>query len=91
MTAKSKTRNKNILLYADSETNSNALYATGFFCPDAFVFIRTARGRRILVMSDLEMDRARQQSQVDRVLSWSRIAASLEKAGLPRLSLYYMR
>jgi Xaa-Pro aminopeptidase len=80
MTAKSKTRNKNILLYADSETNSNALYATGFFCPDSFVFIRTARGRRILVMSDLEMDRARVQSNAHRVLSLARYTKLAESS-----------
>jgi Xaa-Pro aminopeptidase len=69
MRAKSSTRNKNILLYADSESDANVLYATGFFCPDPFVFIRTAKGRRIYVMSDLEIDRARTQSNAHRVLS----------------------
>jgi Xaa-Pro aminopeptidase len=69
MRAKSKTRGKNILLYADSESDANVLYATGFFCPDPFIFIRTAKGRRIYVMSDLEIDRTRAQSNAHRVLS----------------------
>ena len=69
MRAKSKTKNKNILLYAASESNANMLYATGFFCPDPFIFIRTATGRRIYVMSDLEIDRARTASNAHRVLS----------------------
>jgi len=69
MRVKSKTRNKNILLYADSESDANVLYATRFFCPDPFIFIRTAKGRRIYVMSDLELDRARTQSNAHRVLS----------------------
>ena len=68
MKVKPKTRNKNILLYADSESDANVLYATRFFCPDPFIFIRTARGRRIYVMSDLEIDRARTQSNAHRVL-----------------------
>ena len=69
MRTKSNTRNKNILLYADSESDANVLYATGFFCPDPFIFIRTAKGRRIYVMSDLEIDRTRVQSNAHRVLS----------------------
>jgi Xaa-Pro aminopeptidase len=68
------------LLYAASETDADILYPTGFFAPDPFLFIQKGR-TRILVMSDLEMDRARKHARVDRVLSWSRIAASLEKAG----------
>jgi Xaa-Pro aminopeptidase len=78
-----KTRGKNVLLYASSESDANILYATGFFCPDPFIFIRTARGRRIYVMSDLEIDRARSQSNAHRVLSlsdYSRIAGKGKRA-----------
>jgi Xaa-Pro aminopeptidase len=63
-----------ILLYASSESDADALYATRFKCPDPFVFIRTRSGRRIMVMSDLEIDRARKQSTAHRVLSFSRYA-----------------
>jgi Xaa-Pro aminopeptidase len=56
------------------------LYPTGFFAPDPFLFIQKGR-RTILVMSDLEMDRARRQARVGRVMSWSKIAAPLEKNG----------
>jgi Xaa-Pro aminopeptidase len=66
------------LLYAASETDADILYPTGFFAPDPFLFIQQGR-TRILVMSDLEMDRARKQARVDRVLSWSKIAGRLEK------------
>ena len=38
--------------------------------PDPFVFLE-AGGRKILLMSDLEVDRARQQARVDEVLSLS--------------------
>src|SRR5512139_340119 len=68
------------LLYAASETDADILYPTGFFAPDPFLFIQKGR-TRILVMSDLEMDRARSQATVDRVLSWSKLAAPLEKGG----------
>jgi Xaa-Pro aminopeptidase len=52
------------LIYAASETDADLLYATGFFAPDPFLFIGLGR-RRLLVMSDLEMDRARHQARVD--------------------------
>jgi Xaa-Pro aminopeptidase len=68
----SRIKGKNILLYADSESNANILYATKFFCPDPFIYIQTASGRRILVMSDLEIDRARKQTTVNQVLSLSK-------------------
>jgi Xaa-Pro aminopeptidase len=70
------------LLYAASETDADILYPTGFFAPDPFLFIQKG-STRILVMSDLEMDRARKQAHVHRVLSWSRTAAQLEKDGKP--------
>ncbi|MEJ2722675.1 MAG: Xaa-Pro peptidase family protein [bacterium] len=62
-------KNKNLLMYACSETDANMLYATNFFCPDPFIFIRTAAGKRHLVMSDLEIDRAKKQSNAHRVHS----------------------
>jgi len=68
------------LVYAASETDADILYPTGFFAPDPFLFIQKGR-TRILVMSDLELDRARHQARVDRVLSWSKVAAPLEKDG----------
>jgi Xaa-Pro aminopeptidase len=68
------------LIYAASETDADILYPTGFFAPDPFLFIQKGR-TRILVMSDLEMDRARAQATVERVLSWSKLAAPLEKGG----------
>ena len=70
------------LLYAASETDADILYPTGFFAPDPFLFIQKGR-RTFMVMSDLEMDRARNQARIDRVLSWSRIASSIGKNGQP--------
>jgi Xaa-Pro aminopeptidase len=68
------------LLYAASETEADILHPTGFFAPDPFLFIQKGK-KKILVMSDLEMDRARKQATVDRVLSWSKVAAPLEGDG----------
>jgi Xaa-Pro aminopeptidase len=69
-------------MYAASETDADMLYATRFFAPDPFLYIQ-ARGRSRVVMSDLEMDRARAQARVDEVLSWSRLAAEVQRGGAP--------
>jgi Xaa-Pro aminopeptidase len=68
------------LIYSASETDADLLYATGFFAPDPFLFVQAGR-RRVLVMSDLEMDRARSQATVDDVLSWTSFARKLEASG----------
>jgi Xaa-Pro aminopeptidase len=68
---KRKEKKSTILLYAASEFDSNMLYATHFFAPDPYTFIKTAQGKRILVMSDLEIDRAKATSNAHRVLSLS--------------------
>ncbi len=60
----------NILLIASSESDSNIYYASGFLAPDSFVYLAT-KGKTYLLMSDLEVDRARAQSKVDDVLSYS--------------------
>jgi Xaa-Pro aminopeptidase len=59
---------ENLLMVADSEHDANMLYATGMFVPDPFIFLQL-RGRRYLVMSDLEIDRARKEAPHCRVLS----------------------
>jgi Xaa-Pro aminopeptidase len=68
------------LLYAASETDADMLYATGFFAPDPFLFVQKGR-TRVMVMSDLEMDRAKKQARVDRVLSWTGLARRIEAGG----------
>jgi Xaa-Pro aminopeptidase len=59
-----------VLLIAASETDSNLYYATRFPAPDPFIFLRV-KGETILVMSDLEVDRARATATVDTVLPYS--------------------
>ena len=77
---------KVILLIAASERDANLYYATRFIAPDPFVFIQT-NGRKILLMSDLELDRARAQARVDEVLSLSRLAVDYKKRKAKRPSL----
>lgn len=61
------------LLYSASEHDADILYATGFFAPDPFLCL-IAGSRTILVMSDLEMDRAKRESKATHVWSWSQMA-----------------
>jgi len=64
---------KNYLIIAASETDADMYYATRFLAPDPFIFMQI-RGRKHLLMSDLEVDRARTQSSVHQVHSLSRLA-----------------
>ncbi|HEV8643647.1 MAG TPA: Xaa-Pro peptidase family protein [Methylomirabilota bacterium] len=59
-----------LLIIASSEADSNLYYACGFLAPDPFVYVDVG-GRRLLLMTDLEIDRARAQARVDEVLSYS--------------------
>jgi len=69
------------LIIADSEKNANLYYATRFLAPDAFIFAQVD-GQRILVMSDLEVDRAKTQAKVGEVLSFSALAQELKRRGV---------
>ena len=63
---------KATVFIAASELDSNLYYATRFIAPDPFIYLEI-KGERIMVMNDLEMDRAKSQAAVDRVLSYSDI------------------
>ena len=70
-----------MLIVAASEQDANLYYATRFLAPDSFVFIQTAT-QKILLMSDLEIDRAKQQSTVHVVLSFSAYTKKLKDQGM---------
>lgn len=61
------------LIIASSQHDADALYATGFFVPDPFLFLQHA-GRSTAVLSDLEVDRGRREARVDEVVALSAIA-----------------
>lgn len=69
--------NQAILIIAASEGDANLFYATRFLAPDPFIFIQTSK-KKILIASDLEVDRAKDESIVDLVLSNSKIAETLK-------------
>ena len=69
---------KAFLIIAASEADANLYYAARFLAPDPFVFVQMG-SRKFLLMSDLEVDRARAQSRVDEVLSTSKLGADYRK------------
>ncbi|MBT3355672.1 MAG: aminopeptidase P family protein [Candidatus Scalindua sp.] len=71
---------KTLLIIADSERDSNMYYATGFPAPDPFVFIRKGN-EKIMITSDLELDRAKSESKADKVLSISKYERVIRKSG----------
>ena len=68
------------LIIAASERDSNLYYATHFIAPDPFIFAEI-RGRKILVMNELELDRARKEATVDEVIPISKIVRKLKDRG----------
>lgn len=73
-------RNEAVLLIADSEHDADMLYAAGMFVPDPFTFLQVD-GRTTIMMSDLEIDRARAQSKVDEVVSLTDYTNRAKKSG----------
>ena len=59
------------ILIADSENDSDMFYATKFMAPDIFTYIQKDK-ERIIVVNDLELDRARIESSADTVLAYSK-------------------
>jgi Xaa-Pro aminopeptidase len=70
-----------LLIVADSERDANMLYATNLFVPDPFIYLHFER-RPLLVMSDLELDRARAGAPHCRVTSLSDIQRKLRRDGI---------
>jgi len=60
----SKTRNPARLIVAPSDTDADMLYATGIFIGDPFIFLEQ-NGKRTLVLSDLEIDRAKKNARAE--------------------------
>jgi Xaa-Pro aminopeptidase len=72
-----------LLLVGDSERNADLYYATRFRAPGSFFFLWTSQAK-IAVMSDLELDRAKAQAQVDQVLSHTAFVEELRRRGQER-------
>lgn len=59
-----------LLLYSDSAKNVNMYYLTGFLAPDPFVFLKRLDGDPLLVVSPMELTRAKKESRVKDVRSF---------------------
>lgn len=77
MSKRTKKNDVTRLIVAASEHDPDMLYATRFFAPDAFIFLKE-RGKRTLVLSDLEIDRARKQAQADEFVSYSALEREVQ-------------
>ncbi len=77
MSTRQKKDNATRLIVAVSEQDPDLLYATRFFAPDAFIFLEE-RGKRTLVLSDLEIDRARRQAKADEFVSYSALEREVQ-------------
>jgi len=70
------------LIIDSSEKNADLYYATGFLAPDPYIYFKVD-GRSYVMMSDLEIDRARKTAKVSRVLSlskYTKMASTPKKA-----------
>ena len=75
---KSKIQNaKTRLIVAASETDPDMLYATRFWAPDPFIFLER-KGKRTLVLSDLEIDRGRKQADADEFVMFSKLEREVQ-------------
>lgn len=71
---------KALAIYASSETDGNMLYAVRAVVPDPFLFF-TWKGRRYVVVSDLEVSRLRKESNVHEVFSFREFDPCDKKRG----------
>jgi Xaa-Pro aminopeptidase len=76
---------ENLLIVADSDHNADMLYAVGMFVPDPFIYLRL-KGKCHIVMSDLEIDRARKEAPHCKIISRSKCVKQLQAAGVKRIS-----
>jgi Xaa-Pro aminopeptidase len=66
------------VIFASSERSAEMLYATRFFVPDPFLFLQQ-KGKKTVLLSDLEIDRGRKEATVHEVVSLSEVEGPLEK------------
>ena len=70
-----------LLLVADSDHDANMLYAVGMFVPDPFIYFRVG-SRKYIVVSDLEIDRARRHANGCHILPLASYQKKLRREGV---------
>lgn len=88
-------QDKNLLIIASSEKDADLYYAARFIAPDAFAFAQI-RGKKYILVSDLEIDRAKKEACVDKAVSASVLAKEYkEKSRKPLtftgLVIYFLK
>ena len=74
---------ENLLLISDSVRDANMLYAVGLFLSDPFIFLQLD-SKRIIAVSELEVDRTREHSRRCRVIPISPYLRKLGRAVEPK-------
>jgi Xaa-Pro aminopeptidase len=80
---------QNLLIFADSDHDANMLYAVRMFVPDAFIYLQI-NGKCHIVMSDLEIDRARSQAPHCRVFSLTQCRKKLQERGIKKPGTHHV-
>ena len=80
-------KNKNYLIIDSSENNSDLYYKTGFFVPDPVLFIES-KGKKTLILNDLEYERGKSESKAEEVLSYSACVKILKKEGVKNIIVF---
>ena len=70
-----------LLMIGASENYADLYYATRFRAPDPFVFLWTA-SEKLILANNLEIDRARDQARVDRVLPYAQYEEQTKQKGV---------
>ncbi len=65
------------LIVAPSDTDADMLYATRIFIGDPFIFLEQ-NGKRTLVLSDLELDRAKKNARADEFVMLSELEQEVQ-------------
>ena len=70
------------LIISASVSDADMFYATKFFVPDPFIYLEK-KGKKHVVMSELEIDRARKSMRDFTIWSWNNLAEKISKKGSP--------
>ena len=79
-------KTKNRLIIDSSENNSDLFYRTGFFVPDAVIYIEN-NGKRTLILNDLEYERGKSESLVEEVISYSECVKKLKAKNIKNIGV----
>ena len=78
-----------LLIYSNSQKDANMFYITEFLAPDPFIFLKKTGEDPIIVINEMEFERAKKQSIINDVRSYSEYnyKAIMKSAKDPNLSV----